>query len=374
MRNLDKELDKVKSTVFLHKKYAAFLGSLMCSLEFIWSHDVQSAGTDGKRVYWNPDWFQTLSQETAASVLIHELWHVARLHSVRAENRNREVWNVACDYRINNDMEREGYKFTGTTPLIDHDYDTWGIKSEEQIYDELIQQFPEDTIKSNSWGQGEPDMIPLSKQESIEVIQSVVKAVQQAKLMNQAGNVPGDVVTLLDTILDPILPWDKLLHRFFTDMLNEDYTWRKPNRRHQDIYLPSRFTDDGRLEHLCYYFDVSGSVTDDDIIRFNSEVKYIQNSLNPKKLTIVQFDTQITKVTEYQEDEAYRPLEIHGRGGTSLRCVREHINATLPTAVVVFSDLDCAPMEPIKEEIPILWAIVRNPRVTVPFGTAIHID
>lgn len=374
MRDLDRELDKVKSTVFLHKKYAAFLGSLMCSLEFIWSHEVQAAGTDGKRVYWNPDWFQTLSQETAASVLIHELWHVARLHSIRAEHRRKDIWNIACDYRINNDMEREGYKFTGTTPLIEHSFDEWGIKSEEEIYKELDKKFPEDPKNNDSWGQGEPDMVPLSKEDSVSVVHAVVRAVQQAKLMNQAGNVPGDIVTLLDTILDPILPWDKLLYKFFTDMLNEDHTWRKPSRRHQDIYLPSRFTDDGRLEHLCYYFDVSGSVTDDDIIRFNSEVKYIQNSLNPKKLTIIQFDTKITQVTEYEEDEPYKALEIHGRGGTSLRCVRDHIMHIKPTAAVVFSDLDCAPMEPIKEEIPLLWAIVRNPRITVPFGTAIHID
>ena len=373
MRDLDKELDKVKSNVFLHKKYAAFLGSLMCSLEFIWSDAVKTAGTDGKRVYWNPEWFQSIPPKTAASVLIHELWHVARLHMIRAGNRNQQVWNEACDIRINNDMEREGYSFDGTAPLKNHDYDFSGIVSEEDIYEQLIKKQDGQGSGQGSWGDGESDMVALSKEEQAGVVGSVVKAIQQAKLSQGAGNVPGDVESLIQEILDPVLPWEKLLYKFFTDMIDETHTWARPNRRHEDLYLPSRVIDDGRLEHLCYYFDVSGSVTDDDVVRFNSEVKYIQESLNPKKLTIVQFDTEITKVTEFNEGDPYNGLKIYGRGGTSLIPVRQHIINTKPTAAIVFSDMDCVPMEELGVNVPVLWAVVRNPKLKVPFGTLIHI-
>lgn len=371
---LTRELDRTKSAVFLDKKNAAFLGSLMCSLNFIWSRSLPTAATNGVSFWWNPDWFVSLDPEVRKTILMHELWHVARLHMIRLENRNPRYWNYACDIRINNDLEREGASFYGVENCWkDQSFDANGIMAEEDIYDKLTNDG--NSPKGSSWSdQGEDgDMIPLTNQEKQTVVNSVVQAVHQAKISGQAGNLPGGLQEVIDKFLEPVIPWQTVLMQFFTDLLNEDYTWKRPNRRYQDMYLPSKFTDDGRLEHLIYFLDVSGSISDKDLLRFNSEVKYIQETLKPQRLTLVQFDTIIQDVKEFREEDPFDEIHIIGRGGTSFAPVREYIMEHRPTAAIIFSDMWCSPMEPLDEEIPVIWVAIDNQSATVPFGKLIHI-
>ena len=92
---LDKELDKVKTKVFLGSN-AAFLGPLMCSVNFLWTEDIMTAQTNGISLYWNPHWFLKLPFDTRVTVLLHELWHIALLHMLRRGTRDPEIWNYAC--------------------------------------------------------------------------------------------------------------------------------------------------------------------------------------------------------------------------------------------------------------------------------------
>jgi predicted metal-dependent peptidase len=369
LHQLTRELDRTKSAVFLGSN-AAFLGSLMCSLTFSWTRDIETAATNGIDLYWNPDWFRKLPQKTRESVLLHELWHVARLHMVRLGTRCPDVWNQACDFRINNDLTNENYTFDGTKPCLDHSYDANGIMSEEDIYDLLMKPGSPPLPQQ---GDLAGDILPPDNAQKQAAVNAVVQAVQSAKMMGQAGNIPGDIEETLKQFLEPVIPWEVVLMQFFTDLITEDYSWRRPNRRYCDMYLPSRFTDDGRLEHLAYYLDVSGSITKQDILRFNSEVKYIQTVLKPQRLTLVQFDTRITNVKEFRESDPFDEIRVIGRGGTCLVPVREHIRETEPTAAIIFSDLCVKPMEPLGRDIPVIWVATGNPGATVPFGKLIHI-
>lgn len=381
---LNRQLDKVKAAVFMSKD-AAFFGSIMCSLNFQWSRDVATVATNGIHLWWNPDFFMALAQEARHTVLKHELWHVARLHPVRISNRRPKEWNWACDIRINNDLEKQGNSFLGIEECWkNHDYDSIGSENmaEEDIYDLIVQnQLPpppkgsfSGTASQGIPGEDDGDLMPLTPTEQQQVVNSVVQAVQQAKLSGQPGAIPGGVEETLSHFLEPVVSWERLLMKFFTDMLDEDYSWKRPNRRYTDMYLPSRFTDDGRLEHLMYFLDVSGSISSADALRFNSEVKFIQDVLCPEKLTLVQFDTKIQKVDEFVIGQPFDEIKIVGRGGTCLRCVREYIEEHRPTAAVIFSDMYVEPMQKPSIDVPIIWAILGNSRATVPFGSVIHID
>ncbi|MFP3693432.1 DUF2201 family putative metallopeptidase, partial [Burkholderia sp. SIMBA_048] len=85
-QQLNRELDRTKSAVFLGKT-AAFLGSILCSHNFVWSEEVPTAATNGITLWWNPSWFTKLPVETRKTVLVHELWHPARLHMLRLNGR-----------------------------------------------------------------------------------------------------------------------------------------------------------------------------------------------------------------------------------------------------------------------------------------------
>jgi len=364
---LNRELDRCKSKVFLGTT-AAFYGSIMCSLTFIWTEGMPTAATNGINLWWNPRWFLSLAPEVRGSILMHELDHVARLHMLRQGDRCPDVWNYACDYVINNERKKEGYSFDGAGGLFDDKYLDW---AEEDVYDDLNKQGP-GAMPPGCFGEGDLDMVPVSPQEKHQVVASVVTAVHQAK-MSGAGNVPGGVEEMLEKFLTPVVPWQTLLMRFFTNLLDEDYTWARPNRRYTDMYLPSRFTDDGRLENLRYYIDVSGSISSADALRFNSEVKFVWEELQPEKMSLVQFDTKIQKVDDFNEGDPFDKIKIIGRGGTSLECVRRDMLEEKPTAAIIFSDLYCEQMDPLDFDIPVIWVVVNNPRAEIPFGEKLHI-
>lgn len=377
---LDKELDRTKSRVFMQKGTSAFLGPVMCSMDFHWDSNIKTAATDGTKVWWNPEFFMYLNPETRCTVLIHELWHPALLHPVRRVGRDPEIWNKACDYRINNDLKASGFSFEGIEwCCLDPSIDDGGRLPEEDIYDLLVQgQIPPPpppppmfaAAGVGDWGAG--DMVEPTDDQTRTMIETVIRAIHAHKAAGGAGNIPLVIQETLDKFLEPIVPWEKELMQFCTDLLEDSYTWARPNRRYPDVYLPSVYTEEGKLRHIVYFLDVSGSCSNSDVLRFNSEVKYIKEVLQPEKLTLVQFTTEIVHEEVFLEQDPFEETVRYGTGGTSLRCVREWIEKHQPTAAIVFSDLDCTPMEKPSYDVPIIWCAVRAGGARVNSGKIIH--
>jgi predicted metal-dependent peptidase len=365
---LTRDFDRTKSKLFIGSN-AAFFGSILCSMEFIWMPEIPTACTDGVFLGWNPYWFLKLPKNTRVTVLMHEIWHVGRLHGLRRGTRDPEYWNYACDIWINNQLEKEKYSFETVEDCWKNPYYLGWV--EEDIYDDLVKnQIP--PPPGGTWGMGDCDLKEPNGDTQAKNLNTVVKALHTAKASG-AGSLPGDTEIIIRKFLEPVVPWNILLLGFFNDLLDEDYTWARPNRRHSDIYLPSRFTDDGRLEHLCYYLDVSGSISRQDVIRFNSEVKHIWETFKPLKLTMILFDTEIQKTIQFTEGDLFNEIQVTAGGGTSFICVREHMMETRPTAAIIFTDLDCTPMCPLDYDVPVIWVATRATGRTVPFGKLIHI-
>jgi len=382
---LNRELDRTKSHVFRDKN-AGFLGALMCYLNFVWDESLPTAATDGINFYWNPNWFLSLVPDARKTVLMHELWHVAFLHMIRLGDRDHLIFNYACDIVINNMLENEGYSFKGIEDCWKDQ--SYGEQSAEEIYDQLRQKqlHPPCSNPFGNTGKGtldpngkpipgdhQGDMRQPSAGQTQQAVNNVIQAAHSARMSNQAGSIPGEVEKTLKQFLAPIIPWETALHRFFQDLSETDFSWQVRDRRYSDVYLPGEIEDQGRLEHLVYYLDVSGSVTDAQVIRFNSEVKYIKDTYNPKKLTLVQFDTRITWEKTFLEEDPFDELVVIGRGGTDLRPVRAHMIEHQPTAAIVFSDLYCEPMERLPTDTPIIWVAIANRSAQVLFGEVIHI-
>ena len=391
-RLLDRELDRVKSKVFLGKN-AAFLGPLMCSMNFTWTSEIATACTNGIALRWNPHWFLDLKPKVRGTVLIHELWHPGLLHMLRRGTRDPLIWNYAGDIVINNMLDKEGYSFEGLTPWLDHQYD--GMMTEE-VYDALMLRAEQELeelmaqFDPKMWGRTDPETGQSdagdieeagedpADQKSIQqtIINAVVSAAHSAALSGGAGDMPGEVQTTLKRFLSPKLPWERILHQFFNELANLDYTWSRPNRRYDDIYLPSLQDDRQGLDHILYFQDVSGSISDGDSIRFNSEFKYVKDTFQPEKMTYCQFDTVIQKEDVFLKEDPFEEILIVGRGGTSLVCVRDKILELEPTAVVIFSDLQCSQMEALPQglNIPIIWVALNNKGAKVPHGQIVHLN
>lgn len=374
---LNRMLENVKKDVFMRTD-AAFLGSLLCSHEFHWDFDesiTDTACTDGLNIWWSVYDFMRCSPGERRSTLLHELWHTGFLYFLRQGSRCPDVWNMAADIRINNNLIYDGQEVPKNGWWVfDPAFDKKGIMPEEDIYDILMKN---PHMKPQNFKMDvRPPKDGNSAQTNAKVLSAVIRAVQAAEMSNQAGHLPGNLKELLNKFLEPKINWRQVLYEWMTELLDEDdYTWERPNRRYQShgLYLPSIEEPEGRLEHLVFIEDVSGSISKKDHIRFNSEVKYVKEVLKPRKLTLLQFDTRIAYEKVFEEDEPFERIEIHGGGGTSLVPVRKWIEKNQPTAAIIFSDLWCDPMKPLTNAIPIIWATVNNLGATVPFGTLIHI-
>lgn len=364
--DIDTLFNKTKGNLFFQKN-AGYLGSLLCQVTFRWDSSIDTAGINPTTFVWNPDFFLSLDKDTRVTVLAHELWHNGYLHSVRLGDRCPDIWNQAADHRINNDLKKHGYYMGGFPYLMDPKYedDSW---TTDLIYDDLISSGGKPMERPMG-----SDVIYTDKQgDKDKAVSAVVGAMTTARMTGApAGDMPGEIGMLIDKFLNPKLPWETILYNFFNALVQEEYSYARPNRRYEDPLLRG-LTGRNGLEHLVYFVDVSGSITDEQVLRMNSEVKYIQEQLNPERLTLITFDHGIQDIFEFERDDPFPFIEIHGRGGTSLYEPWEYLKRNQPTACVVFTDL-CVDI-PENPGIPLIWVCTDNAYAEVPYGQLIHIS
>lgn len=354
--NRDRELEQIKAKTFIGS-HAAFLGCLLCGLRFCWDKSCQTAfvSASTSEFHWNPDWFDSLSEDARTFVLLHELWHIALLHGPRSKNRKHMKWNAACDYYINGKLIEDGYKMD-VNGLYNALFTEKGL-CEEEIYDRLPDQ-PE----QQEWGS---DLDPASAARTVSLVQS---AITTAKL---SGKLPGDVEKAFHDFVKPKLNWKVLLHRYLLDALDCGWSWSMPNRRFRDAYLPAFKPEDGRLVSVAMFLDTSGSISDEEIARFLSEARYVQANLHPHKLSLIQFDEKIQRVDEFTEFSAIKGFDVKGMGGTSYVPVHNWIMKNKPSLSLIFTDLYAEPMAPVGRN-KVIWVVSTDEKP--PFGECVYVN
>lgn len=84
------------------------------NLQFCSNLPSHTAATDGKNVYFDPDFFEKLDDNGKLFVIAHELMHIKFEHMYRmtknGEKRDQTIWNIATDAIINANLERDGFK------------------------------------------------------------------------------------------------------------------------------------------------------------------------------------------------------------------------------------------------------------------------
>lgn len=382
-QELQSALDKAVLGL-LQGKASSFLTAIYCAHEVVFEK-CGTAFTTGKKLALDPDWFMGLTERSRVSLLAHEMWHPAYMHTDPQmwANRDPQELNRAMDHVINLMLLDHGYHFDmpGCYDARFKDHTT------DQVYNILMNEKAERDAGNPpppcNGGQGgsagDPlpfgaDVQPGTADDASDVLNTVLRAVTLAQMNGQAGDIPGELLSRIDALLNPKLPWDVLLRRWFNQISREGYSWQQPNRRYRsmDMYLPSRMGEEG-LDHLMFAMDSSGSMSDEQLKVLNTEVHDVKARFNPKDMTLVNFDMKVRNEWNIDEYTDFTTLDFEGRGGTSLRDVWRRVAEVQPTALVVLSDLDCE-MLPPPGNIPVLWICFDNPKKTVPYGTIIHLD
>lgn len=383
-KDLADALSYTKVGVFTYDGFGCFLASIMSNTDISWNKEItETACTNGKEIFINPDWFMERDIEQRKATLLHELWHIARLHNFRAEGRHSKYWNVACDIVINNDLQDKGFDIKSMHGFVDKRYTG---HAEEGIYEIVREEDPEQ--EDEDYGSESTDLLPPPDGQDMnaaigEALQKIMQADEMAKAANQKGfedmcgleagdGTSNELANIMNEFLHPKIKWYILLRNFLKDVsTHPKRTWIKRNRRYPDIYLPGTKRKKNRLDHLIYFLDISGSITPEQVKRFNSEVRYIKELFNPKLLTLVQFDTEICRIDEFTDRDKFTNIHVVDGGGTSYKPVHDFIQEKHPTCSIIFTDLYCDPMEPV--DTPVIWVAVDTDKTEVPFGKLISI-
>lgn len=362
-QGIDDLLNKTKGSLFF-KKAAGFMGTILANCTTVWTRDIETACINPKTLYWNPDFFMSLDPNSRITVLAHELWHVGMLHGVRLGDKCPDYWNIAADHVINNLLQDHGYYMGGFPYLMDPKFKNM---SSDEVYDIIFK--PGSKPKQNPGALG-GDIIAVTGNDVNAAITTVVQARSVDALTGSGiGSLPDEITMTIDKFLNPKLPWETLLFNFMNALSCQEYSFARPNRRFDDPIMPGLMPRNG-LEHLIYYVDISGSISDEQVLRMNSEIKGVKEQLDPERITLVTFDTEIHDIYEFTQDDPFEKIVIVGRGGTDLTEVFAHAKEHAPTAMIVFTDLEVdIPPHP---GIPILWIIQDNPKVSPPYGVEIH--
>lgn len=348
---------------------SAFFTTVLFSLIHIWDNAVLTAATNGKYIKYNIKFFMGLSAEERLFLLLHETLHVVFMHMVRRGDKDPYIWNMAADYVINAVLISRGYKMP-KMGLYDPQYNDMSV---EEVYKLLIQE-KDNNLKNLPWD----DLIEAPEDfEAIEeeVAEILVRAAIASKMAeDKPGTIPSEVQIFLDNLLTPKLPWYRILSKDMTSLAKHDYSFRRPNRRYlPDHYLPSLYSE--ALEDVAICVDASGSVSDHDFSTFVTETAAVFKTVKPKKVTLIQFDTEIKNVSKLNSIDDLRKVNFKGRGGTDIQPVLKWAKENKPQLLLIFTDGEFAFSEDdpvIKSKV--IWLIHNNKKFKPSFGKVIHYE
>lgn len=378
---IEKALSKAKIGMMMLPD-TVFFSTLCTSLEVVISDQVPTAGTDGRKLYINKDFFFGLTEAERIFLLAHETLHVAYLHPLRGKGKDQEIFNCACDYVINYELKQRKFTFI-EGGLYDPQY---AGMSAEEVYEKLVQQpkqpqcsMPDLLAPTGGKDDSATDSTGLAKQfteEQIkaieqEVMGKVATAAMMAEMSKQSGSIPSHIKRTLEELSKPKVNWKAVLSRFFSDMNKADYSWAKPNRKYLPNYLPKLHSVN--LGRVDFAIDTSGSITVEQFNQFVSEIHGVLKMLNPSEIGVYQFDHALQGSNVVRNVRDIIKLPFKGGGGTSPECALEEFIKNKAQALIVLTDGYFNGNRLTKPKRPVIWVIYDNESFVAPFGKTIHI-
>ena len=357
-----------------------FLALLAMQLELVPVVDdrLETACTDGERIFVDARFLLGLGEDERVFVLAHEVWHCALGHLARRQGRRPGPWNRAVDHEVNALLEAEGMAVPADAVL----YRRLRGRNAEAVYAELLSQGAgaeaprgrlADRHELPAAGAGaviDPDLTPASpravRAAAADWPTRILAAAQQ--VARRGGGLSPAVARLVTARRRPPLPWPQLLRRFLQASRSAERSWRRPNRRFvgQGLYLPGR--GDGRLD-MALAIDTSGS-TSLHLGAFAAELNAIVGGFGDYRLRVLMCDTEVREALECTPDAPLRVerLRFSGGGGTDFRPVFGHLaRGEPPQGLIFFTDgFGAAPEHP--PAWPVLWALLPHGTCPAPWG------
>lgn len=373
-----------------------FFGSLLMQLKATPSVEFKTMATDGINLYWNPEFVDKLPEAQVVTVLAHEVLHCALSHMTRRGSRKPRLWNIATDHAVNLTLDESNMLAGVAGKAAPFQWPSFEVYKEqrfsgmaaEEIYAILDVEPPSGDGQGQEKGQGQepapgkgdkpedigavldaPGQTPDEKQST--EAQWRVAVQQAAALAKGQGKLPASIARLVDEQLNPKPGWKERLRRFIRDHSRDDYSWRQPNRRYcqSGFILPSLFSE--RLGRIAISIDTSGSIDEQLLNEFLSEVEGIVSEARPSGIELFDCDAAVNHRWSLEPTDPL-PREFTGGGGTDFRPVFDAVarDAESPACLIYLTDL-WGTFPDSEPAFPVLWATTESRNA--PFGEIVEL-
>ena len=354
---IEKRVSKAKTALVLEHP---FVGSIAMNMPIEYDDSVRTAATDYKKLIFAPSFVEQLNDEELKFLLAHECMHPMLGHNFRRNNRDRKKWNIAGDYVINKLLTDEGIGKMPDVGLLDDNIYQAGGGTSDGIYNLLPEMPDQEPLDDCIDADGSP---AEQAQAEAEWKVKVAQAAQAAKMM---GKMSAGLERIVGDILTPKVDWRDVLQRFVIKARTDERSFARPNRRfiQQGMYLPSITGE--VLGEIAFAVDCSGSIGQEEINQFASEIITVWEDQRPLKVHVLYFDSEVSHYDCFDR-ETMPDVRPHGGGGTAFSPVFEYMQANNidPVACVFLTDLVCSDFGDAPS-FPVLWVSTHADQA--PFG------
>jgi len=389
VRTVEQILTKVRTLLILDHP---FYGALALRLKPIEDKDIGTCCTNGEHLRYNPEWISNISSQELIGVMAHEVTHIANGHVWRLGERNIQLWNIACDYTINDLLKRSGFQLpkeallnqSFTDMAAEEIYSKLERKAEQEKKDaEKQQQDSSKQEENDSESQGGSDgnsdegeneseeenedgsesdekesevdskqepkdcggcgsieAAPEDKQKELEVDWKIAVS-QAAQLARNAGQMSEALERMVKEFIDPTLPWNVFLRDFVEKTAKNDYSWSKPNRRYlsHDIILPGIVSEE--IPTVVYAIDTSGSISAEQLDKATAEVFGVLSAYDTT-VYVVFSDSAVRKTMILTRQDLPIKLDAIGGGGTDFGPVFQWVEeqGISPSCLIYLTDME----------------------------------
>ncbi len=313
----------VSASLLRLRMKSPFFGTIAMFARFVPSTAIPAAATDGRDVFFNPEFLKALPTEQQDGLLLHEILHAALLHPSRLREREPELWNIAADIVVNGMiLNQSGFQLP-PGGLRDQKLEHLSV---EEVYELLS------ATGINRFRLADLDLLPMQADvfakcsvagtcERIERSQREIltahwqQAIRQATATASGNTMWGKLSVKIDrefeAIVSPQLDWRAYLWRYLVQTPTD---FQGFDRRFlgRGIYLEAL-----QCESVKVYvaIDTSGSIAKTTLGVFISELRGILGAYPHLECDLYYVDSEAEGPYQLTIDSNLPPPQ--GGGGTS---------------------------------------------------------
>lgn len=381
-----------------HPETALYAGVMMMGETSVEDKPI-TAYTDGVNKRYGRAFLTAVCKEDAEvnGLILHENLHIVLRHTLYGRDmfmENKDRANRAADYVVNGIIMAIKDKKLVKLPeggCYDPRFDNMNMR---QVYNILKDEEGEggggkgrpdpNGDPSNGSGGGEYQFdehdfnADMTDEELKEMDGKIDRAIREGAIL--AGRLGVDLPRAITEMLEPQVDWRREFADFVSSTCKgkDEYTWRRFNRRMlpNDMYLPT--VENETIGEIIVGIDTSGSIGQEQLNEFASELVSIANAVQPEAIRILWWDTKVHGEQLFTEnyEQIGSLLKPLGGGGTRVSSVSEYINKKKIKAecVVVFTDgyLENDVVWNINS--PTLWLVTENKEWIPPAGKVVFVN